>query len=300
MARAGSLNVDAGPSEAHLSPVLVFAAARSGSTFLQRLLNAMERLVIWGEHGGTLVHLARAHAVATSPSVTRNTVRARRWIPALMDKQPVVQTNRRPVNTVEWVGPTSGEEITRLHREFVLGQFTASVPADWRWGFKEIRYGEAEAAYLETLFPRARLIYLVRGPARVLRGQIDALARGENRRLPAHAARLRQFYAGVATASSRVEQRRAVVIRYEDAAMDPHRTASALSAFLGTRYLPDLVDAIAAEQVRSGLKLVAAPTGDGVIQELEQLAAERGVALERSLMQELADTYLAACALTAR
>lgn len=295
--RAVSHAVAEGHADRSAEPVFLLAAARSGSTYLQRLINCMSEITLWGEHGGFLRQLAQAYASASHPNFARNIRRARGWVPHLLEKRAVLQPNQRAVNTIEWVNAYEPEALREGFRRLLLGFFSDPVPRGSRWGFKEIRYGEDEARFLEQLFPQARFVYLLRHPVAVLKSQIDDLAKGQNAQLPGRLRRLRDHHQAVVEAAPRFARGAALLVSYEAFVDGTHTQMRQMSKFLGTGYDIAAVDTIIAETHARGLQVAAAPRDrESLVEQIQAFLSDRQVALDAGLVDELADSYLAAAA----
>jgi Sulfotransferase family len=153
--RPGALSI----GEAADEPVFVFAAQRSGSTLLARLLNCHPDLVIWGEHGGFINKLTDADLIMQSCS----DVLARRSAAELDDFfrfEGSCQTAFMP-----WINPFTCSDFADHCRQLIRSMMVRGVGAGQRWGFKEIRYHRPMvAAFLEKLFPHGQFILLLRDP----------------------------------------------------------------------------------------------------------------------------------------
>jgi Sulfotransferase family len=141
------------------TPLLVLAAGqRCGSTLVQRLLCSHPRVMIWGEHDGQLRQVLAA------------VERLRRWA----DNDAVAARNE--LATSGYQGFIANLTPERSHiddasRAFIETLFAKPALALDRpiWGFKEVRYELQHALLLQGLFPRLRVIQIVRDPRDVLR-----------------------------------------------------------------------------------------------------------------------------------
>ena len=141
------------------TPLLVLAAGqRCGSTLAQRLLCSHPRVMIWGEHDGQLRQVLAA------------VERLRFWA----DHDAVAARNE--LATSGYQGFIANLTPERSHiddacRAFIETLFAKPALALGRpiWGFKEVRYRLQDALLLQGLFPRLRVIQIVRDPRDVLR-----------------------------------------------------------------------------------------------------------------------------------
>lgn len=287
--------VVAGGSDRSAEPVFLLAAARSGSTYLQRLINCTSEITLWGEHGGFLRQLAQAYSSASHPNFTRNIRRAKGWVPQLLEKRAVLQPNQRAVNTIEWVNDYEPEALREAFRGMLLALFADGVPQGSRWGFKEIRYGEDEAAFLQAMFPQAQFVYLLRHPVAVLRSQIDDLAKGRNGQLPGRVKALLNWQKAVTAAEPRVAAGHARAFEYETVVRDTHAQMERLCAYTGSQYDRNAVDAIVGETTARKLTPAPIPRSVDVLQlEIEEFTGERGVELPVGVAEDLATSYMQA------
>jgi len=144
---------------ADTAPLLVLAAGqRCGSTLVQRLLSSHPRVRIWGEHVGSLRPLLTARQ------------RLRLWA----DSNGMA--GRRELESAGHQGfianltPGSGQ-VDKACVAYIETLFAAPARAEGRpvWGFKEVRYGMPDVLLLRDLFPRLRVVLVVRDPRDVLR-----------------------------------------------------------------------------------------------------------------------------------
>jgi hypothetical protein len=143
---------------ADTAPLLVLGAGqRCGSTLAQRLLSSHPRVRIWGEHVGVL------HQMLTARQ------RLRLW------SQSNGMAGRRELESAGYNGfianlMPEGGQIDAAYVAFVETLFAAPARDEGRpvWGFKEVRYGLPDVLLLRELFPRLRVVLVVRDPRDVL------------------------------------------------------------------------------------------------------------------------------------
>ncbi|MBV9821650.1 MAG: sulfotransferase [Actinobacteria bacterium] len=141
------------------APVLVLAAGqRCGSTLIQRLLSSHPDVLIWGEHAGQLRQLL---AVAD---------RLHGWTAEHGEVGRLGYARSGHQSFMANMTPEAGA-VDDAVRGFVEALFARPAAAMGRpvWGFKEVRYGLAEAAALRVLFPDCRVVHIVRDPRDILR-----------------------------------------------------------------------------------------------------------------------------------
>ncbi len=134
-------------------PIFIFAASwRSGSTLLQRVVNASADVFIWGEprflaQAQTLY--ARMMDIATRPGQGAGDISgipSGAWIPTVFPGKERVRN----------------AYATLFCDLFAYDDRAARFP---RWGFKEVRPGALKAAqFLYEIFPGCRFVFLVRHP----------------------------------------------------------------------------------------------------------------------------------------
>ncbi len=138
------------------APLFIFSAGwRSGSTLLQRLVNSSGAYVLWGEpyaRSEIVTRLADSLRPVTAAWPMPDDVAAlgERWDPA----------DRWTANLHPPL-PT----LVESHRALLRTLFGSEAKADaLEWGFKEVRLDAEYGLYLRFLFPRAKLLFLVRDP----------------------------------------------------------------------------------------------------------------------------------------
>jgi hypothetical protein len=145
-------------------PIFVFAHPRSGSTLLQRLLNSLDGVIIYGEHLGILKGVAKSYLDFMN----------RRGHPFCSENPDAAEVHAQnlarlkdPSDFSPNANGLSYPHVRASFRRFV-GQLLHPIhePQFQRWGFKEIRYGGDDFVFemLLDLFPRATFLLLVRHP----------------------------------------------------------------------------------------------------------------------------------------
>ena len=144
-------------------PVLLLCSGqRSGSTLLQRLVSSGPDLWVWGEPGPGMHGLREADLALRALSDYRS-----------HEAAAEVDGVGSP-GFIAVVLPSRGDYSAAARAWFDTA--FADVPhrgADTRWGFKEVRLGLSFAEWFVDLYPRARVVHLVRHPLDVLRSLLS-------------------------------------------------------------------------------------------------------------------------------
>ena len=141
------------------APVLILAAGqRCGSTLIQRLLSSHPAVLIWGEHAGQLRQILAAGR------------RLHEWA---AEHGRLGRLGYERAGHQSFMANLTPEDvhIDEAVRAFIETLFARPAESLGRpvWGFKEVRYGLAEAIALHGLFPDCRVVHIVRDPRDVLR-----------------------------------------------------------------------------------------------------------------------------------
>lgn len=141
------------------APVLILAAGqRCGSTLIQRLLSSHPEVLIWGEHAGQLRQIL---------AVSR---RLHEWT---AEHGQLGRLGYERAGHQSFMANLTPEavHIDEAARAFTETLFARPAQSAGRpiWGFKEVRYGLAEAVAIRELFPDCRVVHIVRDPRDVLR-----------------------------------------------------------------------------------------------------------------------------------
>lgn len=139
-------------------PVFILGCTfRTGSTFLQRLINSSGEVFIWGENMGIAEDLRVTVAKLAS------------WQAISDEQQGELTQNRHDA----WIAnlnpelPRAAESAARAFFDTYYVQGTRQRGFA-RWGFKEVRCDAGTARFLLHLYPDARVVLLVRRPQDVL------------------------------------------------------------------------------------------------------------------------------------
>lgn len=204
-------------------PIFLFSSSwRSGSTLLQRFITATGEVLVWGETGGALN--AIADAVAGWDQITADSSRRfpggvggkgeaayRKFIAAPQSEHASLWiANLSPPHEVILAGLRGLFDTLYSQRAQDLG-----YP---RYGFKETRCDLDTARQLQTLFPDARFVFLVRNPIDV----ILSIKRRNWMGRPAGHATLKYYAEHWRTRSMQFRQADfGLTLRYEDFTADP-------------------------------------------------------------------------------
>jgi hypothetical protein len=202
--------------------IVVMAIARSGSTLLQGILNAMPGCLVRGENGGFFLALARAHE-------------------ALCHAKNHSASYTTPVNA--WFGCEELDPDATLaaFAGIAAGQVLGSRRHEplAAIGFKEVRWlqrdlGETSLwgylGFIEAMFPEARFVLLTREIDEILRS-----AWWPSFASPALRREMLEFYAAARTAPLRAR----FEIDYSDLQAGGARLRQ-LAEFVGSSYVPEI------------------------------------------------------------
>ena len=136
-------------------PVFVLAAGwRTGSTLLQRILMTDPQLCLWSEPMGRMAPFPR---LTESILAIDGTWPSREWTTGSPDASDDLGVARQM---------PCGSDLRAGWRSWLRTWLAdpAALRGRPRWGLKEVRLGAADACVLRWLFPRARVVALVRHP----------------------------------------------------------------------------------------------------------------------------------------
>ncbi len=139
-------------------PVFILGCTfRTGSTFLQRLINSSGEVFIWGENMDIAEDLRITVAKLAS------------W-QAISEGQGGDLTKNRNDAWIANLNPELPRAAEAAARAFFMTYYMQATRQRGfaRWGFKEVRCDAGTARFLLRLFPDARVVLLVRQPRAVL------------------------------------------------------------------------------------------------------------------------------------
>lgn len=150
-------------------PVFVFSSSwRSGSTLLQRFITSTGEVLVWGETGGALNALSDALAgweQITADSTSRFPGGIGGKGEAAYGKFVAVPKTEHAGLWIANLSPPYADIVAGLRGMFdTLYRQRAQDLGYPRWGFKETRCNPSTARQMQTLFPEARFVFLVRNP----------------------------------------------------------------------------------------------------------------------------------------
>ena len=212
------------------APLLILAAGqRCGSTLIQRLLSSHPKVLIWGEHAGQLREL-----LAVSE-------RLGTWTAGLGELGRLGYARSGYQSFMANMTPEAAhiDDAVRAFLQALFGDPAESVGRPV-WGFKEVRYGLAEAAAIQRLFPGCRVVHIVRDPRDILRS-LEVWERGDWSRSDTEVAVRDWTRVGASFWSASAEAPPWVLrVRYEDLISDPMGWCARLAEHCGLE--PDLLD----------------------------------------------------------
>lgn len=138
-------------------PIFVIGIERSGSTLLQRLLNSVDGVLIYGEHGALLCHSAILYRQAHDFS---------KEFSADISETVAEITLRDPKM---WIAKCGAYQLDRINKATCAMVEAVANPfgnQKIRWGFKEVRYGSETfvRTMLINLYPKCKIVHTVRHP----------------------------------------------------------------------------------------------------------------------------------------
>jgi hypothetical protein len=158
-------------------PIFLLGTGRCGSTLLQKILNSVDDVVIYGEHGGFLRDVARAYFLNLEDKMIEKYIM--RENVAGKDPISVFETLKDPQLWSAWTNWYNRETVRSNFRDFIESFFNPiSLEQKVHWGFKEIRYGLADRVVemLADLYSEGRFVFIVRHPVDVIASKISARA----------------------------------------------------------------------------------------------------------------------------
>ena len=194
-------------------PIFLLGTGRCGSTLLQKILNSVDNVVIYGEHGGFLRHIAEAYFLNLEDEKIQKYIMSHNA--AGTNPTSLFESLKDPQMWSAWTNWYNREAVKKCFRDFIEAFFNPiALGGNAYWGFKEIRYGLADRVVemLADLFPKARFIFLVRHPSDVIASKMSARM-SDGIEADAHSwTKQNRYFLDF----YRLNKKRSKIVRYED------------------------------------------------------------------------------------
>ena len=158
-------------------PIFLLGTGRCGSTLLQKILNSVENVMIYGEHGGFLKQIAAAYFLNLEDKMIEKYIMSQNA--SGNDPSSVFEILKNPQLWSAWTNWYNRHSVKGNFRDFIESFFNpVSLKQKVHWGFKEIRYGldDRVPEMLADLYPNGRFVFIVRHPVDVIASKISARA----------------------------------------------------------------------------------------------------------------------------
>jgi len=156
-------------------PIFLLGTGRCGSTLLQKILNSVDNVMIYGEHGGFLRQIAEAYFLNLEDKKIEKYIMSQNV--AREDPTIVFERLKDAQLWSAWMNWYNRETVKKNFRDFTESFFNPiALGRKVHWGFKEIRYGlnDRVLEMLSDLYPKGRFIFMVRNPLEVVASKISA------------------------------------------------------------------------------------------------------------------------------
>jgi hypothetical protein len=163
------------PTDYARFPMFLLGTGRCGSTLLQKILNSVDNVMIYGEHGGFLRQIAEAYFLNLEDKKIEKYIMSENV--AGEDPLSVFESLKDPQLWSAWANSYNRETVKNNFRDFIESFFNPiSLGRKMHWGFKEIRYGLGDRVLemLADLYPKGRFVFIVRHPVEVVASKIAA------------------------------------------------------------------------------------------------------------------------------
>lgn len=163
------------------TPLFLLGTGRSGTTLIQRFINAHSDAIIWGEHIGFLESMADSYFLLKKhPSMHEYAYKNR----APEEESDLNSFYKNPKLWQAWMNWFKPEDVDSFFRQFLENMLCSeSVGTFQVWGFKEIRYGENTKVinFLQALYPNAVFLCVVRESLNVIESQLTTFHQGTSK-----------------------------------------------------------------------------------------------------------------------
>lgn len=213
-------------------PIFILTTGRTGSTFLQRILNCSNDILIWGEHGGFIRGLKESYYSFTD--------QRKKFIDECEKYKHLLlsgncELNRKNEMSFQWCNHFETANIEEYFRSFIQSFFIDNESIKTRWGFKELLYGKQEKVFLKKLWPNSKFLYLIRDPSDILKSKYKAFAKCQMDKMRSHLERTKAFFAFVESESCNFYEDGMVVL-YEELVNNLSDELKRLENFLETKF----------------------------------------------------------------
>jgi len=161
--------------------LFLLGSGRSGTTLTQRILNSFPEVMLWGEHGGFLKHVAEQYYfLKNSPSMHQFCYE--RSVPS--NEQDLTKYYKDPAIWQAWINWFLPHDLADIFRQNIENFFIYDKSkAPNIWGFKEIRYTRDDKVIelLLELYPNAVFIVIYRDGINTIESQLSTFFRGSSK-----------------------------------------------------------------------------------------------------------------------
>jgi len=154
-------------------------SGRSGTTLLLKILNSVQGVYIWGEHGVFLKKIAESYFLNLENGFLYSHLE--------LEKNNLAGGIKKIKNSkifVPWVNWFSKEDLRKKYGNFVASIFKPKIFSR-AWGFKEISYGNKDRVldFLIEIFPEAKFVFIARNPLDTITSQVYNFDKGDKNKL---------------------------------------------------------------------------------------------------------------------
>tara|TARA_B100000929_G_C15507433_1_gene419235 strand:- start:2282 stop:3208 length:927 start_codon:yes stop_codon:yes gene_type:complete len=163
------------------TPLFLLGTGRSGTTLIQRFINAHSNAIVWGEHIGFLESMANSYFLLKKhPSMHEYSYQNR----APDSETDLKAFYKNPKLWQAWMNWFKPEDVDDFFRQFLENMLCPKSVGTFKvWGFKEIRYGENTQVinFLQALYPSAVFLCVVRESLNVIESQLTTFHQGTSK-----------------------------------------------------------------------------------------------------------------------
>ena len=262
------------------APIFIFAASwRTGSTLLQRVLNASGCVFIYGEPGFIsnlrfLYNQNKDYLEKVSWNRERNSLdKQGQWIPIF----------NPPVDNLT--------HATRCYFETLYNLKSIGIEDNRRWGFKEVRDNTYEdSKFLKEIYPNAKFLYLIRNPFDMyisLKGQ-EAIFNNFKDDKPFYPVEVWNRNVSFFLDQNKLKEVNGMVVNYEQM-INPSKSENVLKSlaeYLGISYCKDMLNELT---MKAGGTQTKNPLSDKEIEHINKIIEKNNEQLAYSYDEEVVE-----------